>query len=321
MSIINCIADIISASGSIFETNQEIVIRKILQAEKAFFLDTCFVSKSLHLNAAHVFGAFRRISGGKEKQEVVFVVSELVLYELKDSADNVLQAKNREFLEKMSAEGFSLLVLKEETVCSHISPFMKYSKKQWNEIFIRLIHDNIATLGFSQIVRTDKRMPYFGFSEVGFPVPGDADFINDIIVYLKNMKKNKDSLAEELIGISLLFLSELTHGSMRNEYIFCTDDFGALARMNKVIQTSYPTVQNRFKAINMFTLVQYMMKEKIMTSKKEAVDSLKKIMGGNVKLLVENALPFCPKEETLTIDEAVDRIFNDEQIVLLGRKE
>ena len=83
-------------------------------------------------------------------------------------------------------------------------------------------------------------------------------------------------MAEELICISLFFIFELTRGSMRNEYIFCTHDFGAVARMKKAIQTSYPDMQKQLKTINVFTIVQYMINEEIVTSKEEALNVLKK---------------------------------------------
>ena len=320
MSIVDCISEIISSSENIFETNQANVITSILQAEKVFFLDTCFVTKSFHIGTEELFQAFEKIAGGKEPQKIVFVITELVLYELKDSAANVLQAKNKDFFEKMSEQGFCLLLLKEETVYEHIRPFMSYSIEKWNVLFSTLMHDNVANLSFNSMVRTDSRMPYFGFSEIGYHAPSDSYFITDIIVYLKNVKRSKDSMAEELICISLFFIFELTRGSMRNEYIFCTHDFGAVARMKKAIQTSYPDMQKQLKTINVFTIVQYMINEEIVTSKEEALNVLKKIMGERVSLIIRDALPFSSMEETITIEEAVEKIFNHEQVELVGRE-
>lgn len=320
MSITNCIFETISSSGSIFEINQEKVIKSILQAEKVFFLDTCFVTKSFNIEAEDLFKAFEKMAGGKETLKIVFVITELVLYELKDSSENVLQAKNKMFFEKMKDYGFCLFVLKEETVYENIRPYMNYTIKEWNEIFTTLIHDNVANLSFNCLVKTDSRMPYFGFSEVGYHVPNDRSFIEDIIVYLKNVKKSRDSMAEELICISLFGIFELTRGSKHNEYIFCTHDFGAVARLNKAIQTSYPIMQKQFKTINVFTMVQYMIKEKILTSKEESQNALKKIMGDNVKLIIREQLPFLSIEKTITIEDAVERIFNNELVELVGRE-
>lgn len=320
MSIVDCISEIISSLGNIFETNQANVITSILQAKKVVFLDTCFITKSFNIGTEYLFKAFEKIAGGKKPPKIVFVITELVLYELKDSATNVLQAKNKEFLEKMSDQGFVLLLLKEETVYENIRPFMSYPIEKWNEIFATLIHDNVANLSFNNLVRTDSRMPYFGFSKIGYHAPSDSNFIKDIIVYLKNAKRSKDSMAEELICISLFSIFELTHGSMRNEYIFCTHDFGAVARMNKAIQTSYPNMQKQLKTINVFTIVQYMISEEIITSKEESLNALKKIMGDKVKLIIREDLPFSSIEKTITIEEAVEKIFNNEQVELAGRE-
>ena len=284
-------------------------------------MDTCFITKSFGIATEKLFEALKKMAGGKEAQRMVFVITELVLYELKDSSTNVLQAKNRDFLEKMSEEGFCLLVLKEETVCENVRPFMNYSVKKWNEIFTTLIHDNVANLSFNQLVRTDKRMPYFGFSESGYLVPEERNFIEDIVVYLKNAKKSKDSMAEELICTSLFCIFELIRGSERSEYILCTHDFRAVARLNKAIQTSYPVMQNQFKSINLFTMIQYMIREEILTSKEESICALKKAMGDNVKLIIGDDLPFAAVEKRITIEDAVERIFNNEPMELVGRTE
>lgn len=320
MTIADSIAEIISSLEDIFETDQENVIESILRAENVIFLDTCFITKSYYLQTEKVFQAFEQIAGGREKQKAVFVVTELVIYELKDSSANELQVKNKAFFEKMSEYGFCLLILKEESVCENIRSFLNYSNKRWNEIFSILIHDNVANLSFNRLIRTDRRMPYFGFSEIGYNIPDDRSFIRDIVLYLKNAKANRDSMAEELVCTSLFPIFELTHGSQYNKYIFCSHDLGAIVRMNKVIQTSYPVMQKQFKTINVFAFVQFMVKEQIITSKEETVESLKRIMGENVSLIIGDVLPFTPIEKTITVEEAVDQIFNGEHIVLTGRK-
>ena len=288
MTIKDCISQMISSSGNIFETDQERVIASILQSENVMFLDTCFITKSSHIEKEGLFEAFEKIAGGKKKKKIVF--------------------------------GFCLLLLREETVFENIKTFMRYSSEKWNRIFSTLIHDNIANLSFNGLIRNDRRMPYYGFAECGYNVPADRDYIKDIIVYLKNAKKSKDSMAEELICISLFSIFELTHGSTRNTYIFCTHDFGAVARMNKAIQTSYPDELKQFKNINAFTMIQYMIKEEIITSKTQALNSMKKIMGERVKLIIREEAPFSSIEKTIEIEEAVDRIFNKESVVLVGNK-
>lgn len=104
------------------------------------------------------------------------------------------------------------------------------------------------------------------------------------------------------------------------EYIFCTHDFGAVARINKAIQTSYPDELKQFKNINAFTMIQYMIKEEIITSKTQALNSMKKIMGERVKLMIREEAPLSSIEKTIEIEEAVDRIFNKESVVLVGNK-
>ena len=318
MAVVDCISDMISASGGLFETNQENVVASILQAEKIIFLDTCFITKSYNFETEDLLKAFEKLAGGKEKSKIVFVVTELVLYELKDSVENKLQEKNEKFFCDMSGYGFSLFLLKEEKVCENIRPYMSYSAEYWNRRFSNLIHDNIANLAFAGRIRTDSRMPYYGFHEIGFNIPNTSSFVNDIIVYLKNLKTSKDSMAEELIVISLFFIFELVHGSSRNEFIFCSHDFHAIARMNKSLQTSYSKMVCQFRSITIFSIVQYMVSEGILDSKEKVLDPLRKIMGETVKLVIRNNLPFQPNEKETTIEEAVDMIFANEKIDLLG---
>lgn len=64
-----------------------------------------------------------------------------------------------------------------------------------------------------------------------------------------------------------------------------------------------------------------MVKEQIITSQEEVISALKHIMGDNVKLIICDDLPFAPIEKTITIEEAVEKIFNGEHIELVGRKE
>ena len=55
-----------------------------------------------------------------------------------------------------------------------------------------------------------------------------------------------------------------------------------------------------------------MIKEEIITSKTQALNSVKKIMGERVKLIIREEAPFSSIEKTIEIEEAVDRIFNKE---------
>lgn len=320
MEVVDCISDMISASGDLFETNQKKVIASILRAEKIIFLDTCFITKFFNFETEDLLKAFEKIAGGKEKSKIVFVITELVLYELKDSIENKLQEKNEKFFCNMSEYGFSLLLLKEEKICENIRPYMSYSAEAWNRRFSNLIHDNIANLALAGRIRTDCRMPYYGFQEMGFNIPDTGSFVKDIIVYLKNVKKSKDSMAEELIAISLFFIFELTQGSSRNEFIFCSHDLGAIARMNKSLQTSYSNMVCRFRSITVFSMVQYMVSERILDSKEKVLDSLRKIMGETVKLVIRNNLPFQSVEKKISIEEAVEMIFANEKIDLIGRE-
>lgn len=90
--------------------------------------------------------------------------------------------------------------------------------------------------------------------------------------------------------------------------------------LSNEIKQKYPNMQKQLKTINVFTIVQYMISEEIITSKEESLNALKKIMGDKVKLIIREDLPFSSIEKTITIEEAVEKIFNNEQVELAGRE-
>lgn len=317
MSVSECISKMISASGNLFETNQKKVVESILCAKKTVFLDTCFITKSLHLKTEDLLKAYETLAGGKKASDIVFVVTELVLYELKDSAEDKLQKRNEAFFCAMSEYGFQLLLLKEETMCENIRPYMSHTVQHWNQRFCELMHENIANMTLGKRLRTDSRIPHFGFCEYGFCATGDGTFVKEIIAFLKEMKADKDSMAEELIVISMFFLFELIRGTHRNELLFCSHDFGALARMNQFLQTSYPDMRGSCKRIHVFSMVQYMVAEGILDSKEEVLAALKNIMNDTVTLVIRNNLPFQSDERKISISEAVDMLFENQTVELI----
>ena len=74
MPVVDCISEMISTSEGLFETDQERVVATILQAEKIFFLDTCFITKSFNIETTDLLKAFENIAGGKAKIKIVFVL-------------------------------------------------------------------------------------------------------------------------------------------------------------------------------------------------------------------------------------------------------
>lgn len=319
MKIEKCIEELIQESSNLFETDNGENIKSILVAKNIVFLDTCFITKSFFFDRNTLFDSFVRMFGGKDVKNVVFVVTELVLYELKDSSNNELQAKNLSFFSDLKQEGFRVVILNEETVYNHLKPYLGYSNKRWNELFTRWVHDNVAVFRFANRIRTDNRTPYYGFSEINYNTPSDSEFVSSIIRYIKNTKKDKDSLAEELVCITLFFFLEIISESNRQKVIFCTHDFRAIDVTRKAIYTSFPT-SCCFKIMHVFGLFQYMVKEGLITSRKEATQLLRKIMGDSVSLMVRERSPFVSEVKRVDIQGAVDLIFSEKDIELICEK-
>lgn len=321
MSIAKVIESIKEDSIPIFMEKQTDVISKILLTKKIIFLDTCFISRSFHLSHQKIFNAFKKLAGGSTERDLVFVVTELVLYELKDSLHDKLQVRAKEFLQNLVDNGFCVVLLKEETVCAEIGKYLDYNVQKWNTYFATTLHDNIANLSkLASVVENDTTMPYQGIMKYGYKVPKDPKFIEKVIFHIKERKSTKDSLAEELICICLFFLLELLHDSNRNQFLFCSNDWPAIIRIRQAIQTSYPTNEKKFEVIHLFSLIQYMVNEKILENKDEVEEALKKIFGESVRIIVVSKIPFASKEEIVDIKEVTHMLFKNEEFLFIGKR-
>ena len=319
MTVVEIIADIKADMVSFAVTDQIESVKKILGAKKAFFLDTCFITRAFHIpDRKQIFKAFELLADGKETEKIVFVLTDLVIYELKDSSANVLQKSNRDFLVDMQRYGFTIVTLNEEGIKDVIGTYISRSKEDWNREFVTWIRSSIALLTYlGKTIKEAPSFPYPNILDAGFPVPKDESFIRKTIVSIKNEKHPKDSLAEELLCISFFFLFEVACLSGKSEYCFCSADLSAISRLRKAVNVHPKKLTTN--SMQIYTLIKYMIDEKIMTNKAEVVTVLKKISGGHINAIIYKGSPYSSEYAELTPEETADKMFAGENITFTGK--
>lgn len=118
--------------------DQKSVCKKIIRARNVIWLDTCFITKIEFLpDRWKIFQAYEKMANGKSERDIVFVITELVLYELMDSDINVVHEKQVTFFTQMHEYGFCILLLNEETIHKNLELFL--ISPTWNGISFFLL--------------------------------------------------------------------------------------------------------------------------------------------------------------------------------------
>lgn len=228
------------------EIDEKKVVATILKSSIAFFLDTCFITRLRLLKEDKRYSYFSKFVD--EGEDICFVITGMVLYELKDSQEDKIQEDSKVILEEMRQKGFKLVILLEERIISCLKDFTGYSAVEWKGIFDKTICENKAILRkFTSIVETDgKIISIVNKKTVAF------EAIENLIRGIKNHKKNKDSLADELIILCFVFLLRLPG---RTKYCYCTNDYPAIANLNKCMENTYRNSVSRVEKLDFFTLI------------------------------------------------------------------
>ena len=293
-----------------FVQNQTEVLRMILKSKHICFLDTCFVSRLRHLpDIMQAFAAAERIAGGTDAGSIVFVLSSLVLFEMKDSESHIVQRANMVLFDKANKYGFTFVVLDEEQVCDSINAYIQRTKIEWNKFFLERLSDNKANLTklFTCLYNSDNTI-YLDIANGKKKSDRNTDFICNTIRNIKDYKNEKDSLAEELIAVSLFFLLELLRESKRNIILFCSHDFPAINRINRVIRTSYFGEDIQVRPVSFFSFVEYMVMQDFINNQEELEAVMKKVLPDKMKVVVQEKLPIQSVPSYLTCDEVIENM-------------
>lgn len=320
MTVEEIIEEIKCSMGTLAVKEQKKVVNMILRSQKVFFLDTCFISKTMHIKDMDlILRAFSKMAGGTESDKIVFVITDLVLYELKDSVNNTLQSKNADYLQKLQDYGFTVLLLNEEELVNEISCYISLSNAEWNSIFVSWLHETIALLTYlSKAIEKNTEFPYPDILDVNYEAPSDESLIIDSIKNIKSQKQGKDSLAEELVCICIFFLFEVSYIRSVSEYCFCSADLAAITRLKKAVN-----VHSRKLTVNtmqVYSLLKYMIDEKIITEKEEAIDIMSNICGGGrIRAIIYRESPYNSECVELTPAEVAETMFAGINITFTGK--
>lgn len=299
-----------SVTGLLVQDDKE-VIQAILRSRNAVFLDTCFISRMANEKS------IEKIMPFFTKMEAVFIVTDLLLYEMKDSEGNYLQKNNYHFFECMKKAGLTVVLLNESNIFQMLSEYVKYSDYERNSLLVKALNENVANLTkLSQLIMKDKNVDDI-FAE-GYIIPKSKDFVTNFIDGVKSRKSNQDSLAEELISLCVIILLGLPG---KTKYYFCSNDLAAQVRYNKSIYTSCLASIGRAETMNTFTIIQYMIKESLLkrTDEEWIVGALKDSIGEAPIVYERKELPGQSCELKIQIEDIVKRCFEGECFDLRGR--
>lgn len=223
-------------------------LKVIWRSEKALFLDTGFVSR-VGAQGWYECGerTINEALGGVATENSVCILTELVLYELKDSQKNIVKHHNRNLLYHLHKSGYRIVILCEEKMAELTKEYLTVNSKEWNESFVCRIDMNKAYLTTIKCL-FDMHPDYKEILDYGYKIPVKATFVSDIIKWLKDNKKHKDSLAEQIISLCILFLLDLPS---KTEYVLCTKDKNASVNLKRIVGLSYPDEAHRVSAFEM----------------------------------------------------------------------
>lgn len=317
MSVASVINEMKDNLPSDIVTDQKQVCRMILKAHNIFLLDTGFISRIAHMCDAQSIGrTFEKFSNGKTSEDMVFVITELILYELKNTEDAALTREVESFLIKICQEGYVVLLLTEETIYKELSEYLTRNTDKWNKFMVSLIHNNVAVLkNICSIIKSDEEFPYKNLMETGYIPSKNQDYITNIIRHIKRRKKDRDSLGEELICISLLFFGELCYKADYNHFFFCSYDRPAAVMMNMAVRTQCGNKKNlNYECIYLLDFIQYMITEGILVDRQVVEDILINLVGQKIKVIENKRAPLHSEQNVIPVTEAVELMFSGKEL-------
>lgn len=313
MPIIETIENIISSTPLLIYDESKLY-PALFKARSVFFLDTCFITRIYEIDINLIIESFDRLAGSKDTY--LFVITELVLYELKDKDSDNLQKNAENFFCKLISKGHTIVVVKEEHLVSLLCSYSEKKIAEMNRMFCDIIRDNSANLcKIGELIKKDTKVPCGNIMSSMYDVPDKYDFIKNTLIYIKEQKKTQDSLAEDVLCIFLALFFKVYDGVLRGHFYFCSNDYKAITRIRKTFRISLRNVVIKFDALHGFGLVQYMINSKMVDNEEDAVCMLKKIISNEpFSVSVRQQLPGTSYLDRMTVEEAVHLMFQGYEI-------
>ena len=282
----------------------------VLRAKTVVFLDTCFMSSLLKFDELSLSDLLERIVGERGSKSIVLVITEMVLYESRDSRDNTVQQFIHKIVDLAKENNIPVVLLSEESFYKELQPYFSRSHEEWNKLFLERLKENKANLiKILGLISSDKEQLFDDTFVVSSAKAKDKELICESIQRIKERKSDKDSLAEELICVVIFFLLDIFLSSNKRKIIFCSNDNRALAIVKMTLATSYGNRCTCFENIHLFMLIQYMVKNKLLNDKQEVIELLRKNMAEELWVVEQKDLPYVETEQKMNLKEIVDGIF------------
>ncbi len=319
MTVREIIDDLINDLPSYAQTDQNIVCDCVLKAKRIVFLDTCFIVRLKYFELEQLRKLMDRILLNYDPSQIVFVITELILYESRDDRSNRIKDYFRDIISIAEAKSVRFLLLQEEALYKCIMPYSNYSVEEWNNLFIYRLSENKSNLiKITGLIKSDSHNPACSLFVESEKKLKNRDFIGKTIEQLKERKKSEDSLAEELICVLIFFLFEGFVNTQKKKIYFCSSDNKALAKLKKAISSSYCNCASNFENIHLFSLTQYMISQGILTDKASVNMILKNAMASKVLVTEKKELPFCESDQIMSLEQVIDGIFEGKQYSYKG---
>ena len=236
------VAELTKDIGEYVEPDISKVINLMLVSEKVVFLDTGVISRIGKLKWETIGHSYiDAIIENTDPTNCVFVITEMVLYEIKDSGSNAVQKHNRDFIINMYRMGYKVVILREERVGETLNAYINMPVGELNDRFVKRVIDNRPFLR-TVVNLISGESKWSGMLTDDYKAPTKSDYVSECINWLKNNKDNRDSLAEQIIAICVLILLDLPG---RSYYVFYTNDKKASVNFKKIIKASHPTEIDR----------------------------------------------------------------------------
>ena len=281
------------------EIDEKKVVATILKSSIAFFLDTCFITRLRLLKEDKRYSYFSKFVD--EGEDICFVITGMVLYELKDSQEDKLQKDNFAVIRELNRQGFKIVILLEEKVVGCLKDYIGYSATEWKRIFDETISNNKPIFRkTSSVLATDKEL--FQYRKCGI----NYEFIEKMYFGIKRRKESKDSLADELIMICFMLFLELPG---RTKYCYCTTDYSAIVNLNKLIDSSSRIYSDRIERLDFFCLIKelYLKDDLTVDDQKWIVTFMNNCFGEKVYITQTRGDGFVPVTEIITVESLVER--------------
>lgn len=289
------------------------VVEKLAIADKIYFYDTCSIIKHSLLNDYNILiEYFRDCTLAKIK---VLVITETVMYEL-TCLHHKLSKKIVILLKAIDKVGISILLFREEDTKKWIQEFVSLDDVRINQKIVECINNNKAMISRIDMSVSDDKCPCFEELSGSIPVEGNRDIFKEVVEYAKSKKKNGDSLAEQLIVMTVIIMTEYYLGMSYHPISIVTNDIKCVTCVSAV-QSNNDDFSDVL-SIRTPPIIVKKLYEQNKIKETELLDVIQKI--GNdepmkIKCFRKTAIDVFTR--TFTYTEYVDKLLNDSNFIPL----